>query len=175
MNVLTNRCVMDQRTLRGVYARVFRRTLMLFYCGAGLMAAAAVLLILLGGLSPLPFVLLLGAAAYLFLGVRQPGKQAKRQLQRYKQSGSGPAPQVTVWFGEEELTGQREGMEELVHIPYGSLKSILPNGDRIILWTTEKQYLALDTARFEHGTEADFWRLMTEKCILAVPAAKRST
>lgn len=32
----------------------------------------------------------------------------------------------------------------------------------------------LDPERFEKGTEADFWRLMNEKCPRAVPKAKRT-
>ncbi len=52
--LLSNRCVMDERTLRKTYARVFRRTLSLFYFGAGLIAAFSLLLIVLQGtLSPL--------------------------------------------------------------------------------------------------------------------------
>ena len=172
--VLTNRCVMDERTLRRTYARIFRPTLMLFYLGAGLIAAFSLLLILLQGtLSPLPVFLLIAGAAYLFIGLRMPKKQAARQIQRYESSGSDTSPEVAVWFGEEELTGRREGMEELTHIAYSSMKSIFPDKDRIILWTTAKQYVVLDTARFENGSETDFWKLMMEKCPLAVPKGLR--
>ena len=172
---LTNRCVMDARTLRRTYARVFRRTLYIFCFGAGLIAAFSILMMVLqGGPSPLPFVLLLGAAAYLFVGLRMPKKQAKQQIRRYEASGSGTAPEVAVWFGEEELTGRREGVEELTHIDYDSLKAILPDRDRIILWTAEKQFIVLDTARFENGSEAEFWSLMNRKCPAAVPKKERS-
>lgn len=175
MNVLTNRCVMDEATLRKTYARIYRRNLMLFYLGAGLMAAFSLLMIVLTGeLSPFPGFLLIAAALYLFLGLRQPGKQAKRQIARYENSGSGSSPEVTVWFGPEALTGRREGLEETVEIPYAGMQSIMPLKDRIILWTEEKQFIVLDTARFENGTEADFWRLMQETCSHALPKSRRA-
>lgn len=171
---LSNRCVMDERTLRKTYSRIFRRTLSLFYFGAGLIAAFSLLLIVLQGtLSPLPAFLLVAAALYLFVGLRMPRKQARRQIQRYEAAGSGTSPEVAVWFGPEELTGRREGFEELTHIDYDSIRSVLPAGDRIVLWTAEKQYVVLDVARFENGSEADFWKLMIEKCPLALPRRMR--
>ncbi len=172
--LLSNRCVMDERTLRKTYARVFRRTLSLFYFGAGLIAAFSLLLIVLQGtLSPLPVFLLLAGALYLFVGLRMPKKQARRQIQRYEAAGSGASPEVAVWFGEDELTGRREGFEELTHIDYGSIRSVLPAGDRIVIWTEQKQYVVLDVARFENGSEADFWSLMNRKCPAAVPKKHR--
>lgn len=171
--LLSNRCVMDEKTLRRIYARIFRKNLLLFYIGSGLMAAFGLLLILLmGGLSPFPAFLLIAAALYLFLGIRQPRKQAKRQIQRYEASGSGPSPEVTVWFDEEEFSAQREGMEEQTDIPYGSMNAIYDLGDRIVLWTNQKQYIALDTGRFENGSEADFWQLMGENCGWAMPKSR---
>lgn len=171
--ILTNRCVMDEKTLRRTYARIVRRTLAIFCGGAGLMMAIALLLIVLfRTVTPLSMVLLLGSVVYLTAGLRMPRKQARRQIRRYEQTGPS-APEVTVWFDEEELTGRREGSEELTHISYDSMKSILPDGNRIILWTEQKQYIVLDTARFENGTEADFWKLMIEKCLDAVPRKYR--
>lgn len=168
-SLLTNRCVMDEKTLRRTYGRIFRKNLLLFYLGAGLMAAFGILLVvLLGRLSPFPVFLLLAAAAYLLLTVRQPRKQAKRQIRSYEADGSGSSPEVTVWFDAEALSAQREGMAEQTDIPYGSIRSIFDMGDRIILWTDAKQYIVLDTARFEHGTEDDFWRLMRENCARAL-------
>ena len=103
-NLLANYCVMDEKLLRRIYGRIFRKNLMLFYLGAGLMAAFGLLMIvLLGRLSPFPAFLLIAAAVYLFLGIRQPKKQAKRQIQSYESSGSGPSPEVTVWFDAEEF------------------------------------------------------------------------
>lgn len=168
--LLTNHCVMDEKLLRRIYGRIFRKNLRLFYLGAGLMAAFGLLLIvLLGRLSPFPAFLLIAAAAYLFLGIRQPRKQAKRQIQSYEASGSGPSPEVTVWFDAEAFYARREGMEEQTDIPYDRMSAIFDMGDRIILWTNEKQYIVLDTARFENGTEDDFWKLMQEKCAWAMP------
>ena len=172
--VLTNRCVMDERTLRKTYARLYRRQLLIFYVGAGLILAFAVLMtVLQGGLSPMPAFLILAAVIYLCVGLRMPKKQAMQQIRRYELDGFDTSPEVTVWFGEDELSGRREGAEDLTHIAYDSMKSILPEGDRIILWTEQKQYVVLDTARFENGTEDDFWKLMSEKCILAVPKSRR--
>jgi hypothetical protein len=173
-SVLTNRCVMDQATIRKTYARIYRRNLMLFYLGSGLMAAFSLLLILLQGtLSPLPGFLLLAAGVYLFIGLRQPGKQAKLQLLRYEQSGGSASPEVTVRFREEELTARREGLEDPTHISYNELQSILLDGSRIILWTEEKQFIVLDPARFENGSEAAFWKLMNEKRPDLVPKNHR--
>ena len=65
--LLANRCLMDEKTLRRTYGRIFRKNLMLFYIGAGLMAAFGLLLVLLGGLSPFPVFLLAAAVLYLTL------------------------------------------------------------------------------------------------------------
>ena len=56
----------------------------------------------------------------------------------------------------EPNTGRREGFEELTHIDYDSIRSILPAGDRIVICTEQKHYVVLDVARFENGSEADF-------------------
>ena len=171
--LLANRCVMDEKTLRRTYGRIFRKNLMLFYIGAGLMAAFGLLLaVLLGGLGPFPVFLLIAAALYLFMGLRQPKKQAKRQIQRYEASGSSTSPEVTVWFDEEEFSAQREGMSEQTDIPYGGMNAIYDLGDRIILWTNAKQYVVLDPARFENGSAADFWQLMRENCAWALPKTR---
>ena len=174
-HMLTNRCVMDERTLRKTYARLFRRQLLIFYIGAGLILAFSILLIVLQGrLSPMPAFLILAAVIYLSIGLRMPKKQAMQQIRRYEADGFDASPEVTVWFGEDELSGRREGAGDLTHIDYDSMKSILVNGDRIILWTEQKQFVVLDTARFENGTENDFWKLMNEKCPRAVPKQYRS-
>ena len=170
--LLANRCLMDEKTLRRTYGRIFRKNLMLFYVGAGLMAAFGLLLVLLGGLSPFPVFLLAAAVLYLTMGLRQPKKQAKRQIQRYEASGSGSGPEVTVWFDEEEFSAQREGMEEQTDISYDDMNAVYDLGDRIILWTNQKQYIVLDPARFENGAEADFWQLAQEKFPWALPKTR---
>ena len=45
----------------------------------------------------------------------------------------------------------------------------MPCGDLILLSSQAKLIYTLDPARFENGTETDFWRLMSEKCPNAVP------
>ena len=169
---LANRCVMDEKTLQRVYGRIYHKNLLPFYLGAGVMAAFGVLLaVLTGGLSPFPVFLVAAAVVYLFMGLRQPRKQAKRQIQRYEAAGSGSSPEVTVWFDDELFCAQREGMAEQTDIPYPNVAAVYDLGDRIILWTNEKQYVVLDVARFENGSEDDFWALMREKCAWALPKA----
>ncbi len=170
--VLVNRCVMDEKTLRKTYALVFRRNLMLFYLGSGLITAMALLMIGLQGISPMSVVLLIGGAAYLILGLRQPKKQAKLQILRYEQSGSGSSPEVTVWFDPEELTGRRSGSDTVTNISYDSIKAVLPGQNHIVLWTEEKQFIVLDCARFVNGNEDDFWLLMNQRCRHALPKSK---
>ena len=172
--VLTNRCVMDERTLRKTYARLFRRQLLIFYVGAGLILAFSLLLIVMqGGLSPMSAFLGIAAVVYLCIGLRMPKKQARLQVRRYEETGL-TAPEVAVRFEDEALIGRREGTDTDVSIAYYDLKSVLPAGDRTILWTLAKQFVVLDTARFENGTEADFWSLMREKCLTALPRSRRS-
>ena len=171
--ILTNRCVMDEKTLRRTYARLFRRQLLIFYVGAGLILAFSLLLIALqGGLYPMSVFLGIAAVIYLFIGLRMPKKQARLQVRRYEETGL-TAPEVAVRFEDEALIGRREGSEELTHISYDDVKSLLPDGNRIILWTRQKQYIVLDTARFENGDEADFWKRMNEACPDAVPRKYR--
>ena len=171
-DVLTNRCVMDEATLRRTYARINRRTLLLFYGGSGLMLAASLTLILLGGLSPLPLFLAFAGAAYLCIGLRMPKKAARRQRQRYEQSGSETAPEVLVRFDADSFTGVREGAEP-TEIDYHSLQAVYPNGSQIILWTENKQFIVLDRARFAGGSESDFWNRMKQACPAALPKGRR--
>jgi len=80
---------------------------------------------------------------------------------------------VSVWFEDEALSAIRAGMGEQTRIPYDSMNAILPDKDHVILWTEAKQFVVLDLSRFENGTEADFWRLMKEKCSHALPKSRR--
>ncbi|MBR3077525.1 MAG: YcxB family protein [Oscillospiraceae bacterium] len=66
------------------------------------------------------------------------------------------------------------GGTEDAQVPYAEFSRIRQTPGLILLFTDEKKMILLDPERFEKETEADFWRLMNEKCPRAVPKAKRT-
>lgn len=77
-------------------------------------------------------------------------------------------------FYSGELAGRRDGADSATHTRYEHIRSVKLRPGLILLWTKGRQFYMLDPERFEKGTEADFWRLMNEKCPRAVPKAKRT-
>ena len=60
-----------------------------------------------------------------------------------------------------------------MRLSYQNIGKILEDEPLILLKTRARQFYSLDRSRFGNGTEADFWRLMTEKCPNAVPKKHR--
>ena len=77
-------------------------------------------------------------------------------------------------FGPSEIERENSFTRQPNAIPYEQIEKILRTGTELQLCLKNKLYYILDPNRFENGTEADFWRLMNEKCSAAVPKKYRA-
>lgn len=100
-------------------------------------------------------------------------RYVKRTIQRMEESRRVSGYDMSIRFPEDEIRIEASVSNDVQHCPYDAVKRILIAQDLILVRSRSKQFLMLDQNRFENGTEADFWRLMNEKCPKAVPRAKR--
>ncbi|MBQ1678567.1 MAG: hypothetical protein II062_03410 [Oscillospiraceae bacterium] len=171
---LTNRCTIDRGSLQKAYRILWRPRMILLLFFSAVMMVCAILLICSGGFGLVEAVLLICAAAYVLLALTQPARFAKLQLRRMQENYQADSIEFCTDFYPDELSGRRNGAESATHMRYANIKSVKLCPGLILLWTKGRQFNMLDPARFENGTEADFWRLMNEKCPKAVPRAKRT-
>ena len=171
--VLTNHCRMDRQALLRANTWMSRRTRLLGWIGAGCFVALAALRLFTSGIDALVAVELAGAVAYPILGYTIPFRWTKLQLQRLQESRHSDHVDVTTVFSEEGIAHWRDGSGDPPTIYYDSVKTVAVLSGLILLWTKGRQFVLLDAARFENGTEADFWKLMNEKCPKAVPKTRR--
>ena len=121
--------------------------------------------------------LIFGGAALIMLGFLAymifllPGKSAKAQVEKIRQKKGGVGFRTV--FRPEGIGFVDPSGQETTKVSYHSLDKIVSAKDLIILFTAEKQMILLDSGRFENGAEADFWKLMNEKCPNAVPKDRR--
>ena len=179
--VLTNRCRFEAETFRTAYKRNFRKWFIPIV-GAGLLfVAGAVFEIVryheLFSYQPLlvlgPIIFLLGAAYffwYAFTGVR---RAVKRTVQRLMETRQVSSYERVYRFTEAEICCESDIAGPSGQIPYSVIRRLVPYQNLILVYTRAKQYLMLDRTRFENGAEADFWKLMNEKCPGAVPKKYR--
>ena len=170
---LTNRCTIDRGSLQKAYRILWRPRMILLLFFSAVMMVCAILLICSGGFGLVEAVLLICAAAYVLL-LTQPARFAKLQLRRMQENYQADSIEFCTDFYPDDISGRRNGAESATHMRYANIKSVKLCPGLILLWTKGRQFNMLDPARFENGTEADFWRLMNEKCPKAVPRAKRT-
>ena len=170
--VLTNHCRSDKTTLEKAFTwttRVRRRVLLGF-------ALVFLGLAILGRVLPasrLPILIpFLFAIVYTVLAFLLVPRATRLQLRRMEETYQSDHVDATVVFHPEELASGRDGAEPL-SLRYGSLKAVKALPGLIVLLTKTRQFILLDPARFENGAEADFWKLMNEKCPQALPKKYR--
>ena len=177
---LLNRCLLNKTTYRKGFTRILRPRFCYLLIVALVMLGFAVYYtirflpqkdLLLTVLTAVMYGL---AAAGAVLALTLPGRSAKLQIRRLKEQRQVTEYESLITFLPEEIIGQSSLSEDQLHLGYDSVKKLLPCKGLILLYTYSKMIYTLDPARFENGTEADFWRLMNEKCPKAVPRAKRT-
>ena len=100
-------------------------------------------------------------------------KQVSRTLKRVEELKHVRAYNVTLRFEEAEIVAGTDLDDTTQRLHYESVKK-LSRGDGLILLRTKARLIyTLDPAGFENGGEADFWKLMNEKCPQAVPKQYR--
>ena len=180
--VLTNRCRFEAETFRTAYKRNFRKWFIPIV-GAGLLFVAGAvhevvryralfqdsMLVALG-----PVILLLCAAYLVWYAFATVPRSVKRTVQRLMETHRVSSYECVFRFTEAEICCESDIGGPSGQIPYSVIRRLVPYQNLILVYTQAKQYLMLERTRFEHGAEADFWKLMNEKCPDAVPRAKRS-
>lgn len=180
-SLLTNRSRFDADTLRTAGRRHFRNSFVLLvvmgilFLGCGiyelihyrpLFRSAPYLL--LG-----PLIFFLGTGYYLWRAFTSVDRYVKRTVQSLEESRQVSGYQCVFRFTDTELQIEASISSDLLHFPYSSVKRLVPYQNLILVYSLTKKYFMLERDRFENGTEADFWRIMREKCPQAVPKKYR--
>ncbi len=108
----------------------------------------------------------------LYTNYSLPRRTAKLQAARIREKNGGL--EFRILFRPEEIAMVSPGGTEDAQVPYAEFSRIRQTPGLILLFTDEKKMILLDPARFEGGTEADFRRLMEEKCPRALPREKNA-
>ena len=125
-------------------------------------------------------LLLLVLLLYLLAGfelwqtLNSVNRAVRRTMRRIEETQHVREYDVTLRFEPTELVVENSLSAETGSLPYENVKSLKRREDLIVLQTLTRRVFTLDPACFENGTEADFWRLMNEKCPNAVPKKCRS-
>ena len=172
---LINRCRMDKTTLQKAYTWTARSQRRILLACSAVMLLLAIFLLWRRGLEHLTLILFAAPVAYGILAFTMPARFTKLQLRRMEESFQTDQLDTTVEFHPEEIVNKREGSDNTTQLRYAAIKTVAVLSGLILLWTQGKQFVLLDPTRFENGTEADFWKLMNEKCPNAVPKGKRSS
>jgi hypothetical protein len=120
-------------------------------------------------------VVLFGLGIFLLRDAFTAADRAVRlSLERRRQQGTPEDLEITLRFGPSEIEKENSFTRKPDSFPYDQIVSILRSGDAFQMLVKTNVVYILDPDRFEHGTEADFWRLMNEKCPKAVPKKRRT-
>jgi hypothetical protein len=171
--VLTNRCRWDETSLKKGFAWTSRKSTVQLLLLPVVFLVIAVYHLCAKGLDLIPIILLAAGIAYPIVALRLPARFTKLQLRRMEENFQTDHLDTVTAFRDEELETWQEGKTSFSRIRYDSIETAAALSGLILLWTRSKQFVLLDPAGFEHGTEADFWRLMNEKCPRAVPKKHR--
>lgn len=175
--VLTNTCEYSEEHLtEAMQSQMGKRQSgkSLLLCAAiGLLLIFSLYNWLIGGKSQYAFYALICAGSYILLLITNrslPRRMAKLQAARLRERNS--SLEFQSRFLEEGIVMRSPSGTEEDPIPYTRFARVVDTRRLILLLTDAKQMILLDPTRFEGGTEADFRRLMEEKCPRAVPLEK---
>ena len=177
--LLTNRCDYDEAHLTAALGEQLRgqrrkqnivlaigAALLLAYCVVAWFKFRDTQYLIVGAI-----MLVLGAAlAYLVF--RMPARAARKQAARIAEVNGGKS--FRILFRTDDIGFVNPKDEEISAVPYSRLMRIAEPNGLIVLITVEKRMLLADPRGFADGSEADFWRLMNEKCRDALPADRRA-
>ena len=179
---LTNRCRVDEAKMRASARFSTRTQRCLDFIFAALVIAGGIYNVL--GLvkdgSP-GFSKVIGTAALLGIGIflvrdglTVADRAVRLSLERRRQQGIPDDLEITFRFGPSEMEKENSFTREPGPISYDQVVSIRRSKDGLQMLLRNNVIYILDPDRFENGTEADFWRLMSEKCAQAVPRRYRT-
>ena len=180
---LINRCRVDEAKMRASARLSTRTQRCLDFIFAALVIAAGIYNVLrllkagTSGFSPvIGTAVLFGLGIFLIRdGLTVADRAVRLSLERRRQQGIPEDLEVTLRFGHSDMEKENNFTHTPVSLPYDQIVSIQRSGDGLQMLLKNNVFYILDPNRFEHGTEADFWRLMNEKCPKAVPKKYRQT
>ena len=119
-------------------------------------------------------VVLLGLAVFLTVEAITVAKRNTDRFMKRLQSEFGTEDcEFVIRFYADFFTTESSSRPEPRRREYGSVSRIIRGKQLLHIGLEGSSVGDLDPARFENGTEADFWRLMNEKCPKAVPKKYR--
>ena len=125
-----------------------------------------------------PWSLILSVAVPVFLVIYQyysTRKAIRRQCKLVRETAGAESYTIVSRFVDEGVERRSSYQEqELNMVRYGDIRRIQCAKGYIFLGALDRVAYALDPKCFENGSEADFWRLMNEKCPKAVPKKRRT-
>ena len=179
--VLTNRFRLDESTLRSVVKERLRTTILLNWISAAGMLALAVYtgIVCLRtahpgfGLVFRPLFCLAVTGFLLYQAITVENRSARQVIAEIDRAVGSRDSDVILTFGPDCFFSENSLKPGPSRRAYQDIVSLKRGGSWIFLDSKIGAY-DLDPARFENGTEADFWKLMNEKCPKAVPGKYRA-
>ena len=175
--VLSNHFHYDEATLKKTYQQLLR-PLVLFQLIFGVIAVALAAYNFLSHrndlsqnnamMMVLPLLLLGGFE--IWRALRSVPQAVKKTLQQAEV----PEYDIDLRFEADGAVIKSSLLAEPGHMAYSNFRRVKRYQDLILITTVIRKSFTLDPNGFQNGTEADFWRLMNEKCPLAVPKAQRN-
>ena len=178
--VLKNRCLLNREIAAKSYVRLLLpRSCILILTGLIVLGIAVRHTVLdlrqHYGLRLLFLVLEYGLGIFaIYLGLSFPRRTANQVFRRVREQYQADEYERTNSFFPQEILSESSVSSDCIRLPYDNVVRITKWKGYIILHTTAQMLYMLDCARFENGTEADFWKLMNEKCPRAVPRKHRA-
>lgn len=180
--VLINRCRVDEAKMRASARFTTRTQRRLDFIFAALVFAGGIYNVLRCVKAGSPgYSMIIGTVVLFGLGIfliRDGFTVAERavrfSLEQRKKQGIPDDLEVTLRFGPSEIEKENSFTHEPASFPYDQVAGIQRSGDELQMLLKNNVCYILDPDRFENGAEADFWKLMNEKCPNAVPRKYRS-
>ena len=179
--VLISRFPMNEDNLREVAKDELRIPILLNYLFAAVMLFVAVYtaircfnapsLELRLLFRPVFSLVITGLLIYQALTVEK--RSVERTMQRLEKEIGSRDSVVILFFFPDCYYSENSELSGRTRREYSDVTQLTRAKNRIYLTMQGVRGYTLDPARFENGTEADFWKLMNEKCPRAVPRKYR--
>ena len=179
--ILTNHALVDEAAVKKGMTRTLRPRICLLFLDALLALGLALKNTLQGAFSaprvilPILTVLLYALGGlFVWIALSLPHRFTRLTIRRLTEQYQAASYEADYAFFADFFTFRSTVHPNVTQLAYSSVKKLMPSDDLILLSSRAKLIYTLDPARFENGTETDFWRLMSEKCPNAVPEKYRA-
>lgn len=179
--ILTNRALVDEAAVKKSMTRICRLRICVLFLNA-LLALGLALYNTIHEVfsahgdvftSVLTVLLYALAVVCVWLALNLPRRFTRLAMRRMEEQYQATSYEADNAFFADSFTFRSTVHPNVTQLAYGSVKKLVLCDSLILLISEAKLIYTLDRTRFENGTEADFWRLMNEKCPDAVPKKYR--